>query len=96
VIHFKQLIVNPYSGEVVLLKKHIKFPQTLGMPTRGEEKLYQLTGMLTHIGNETFGHYLSFRRMNKESNQWFVMNDSMSQKTEWQVVQQSKAYMLFY
>lgn len=52
--------------------------------------------MLTHIGNESFGHYMSFRRLNRDSDQWYVMNDSTSQKTSWKVVQQNRAYMLFY
>ena len=40
--------------------------------------------------------YIAFRRMNKESNQWFGISDSVSQKMEWASVERSKAYMLFY
>lgn len=47
----KQLVVHPYTGEIVLLKKHIGFDESLEIPIKNKTKSYRLTGLLTHIGN---------------------------------------------
>jgi len=48
-----------------LLKKQVGFDPLLSIKTKNKQTNYQLSGLLTHIGTESFGHYLSFRRKNK-------------------------------
>ena len=41
VIHFKRLVINNWSGNIVLLKKHILFPEQLKFNLKNNEtKLY--------------------------------------------------------
>jgi len=96
VLHIKQLVVNPMTGEPYLLRKHIAFEETLLVEAKHRKNQYRLTGLLTHLGNELYGHYMTFRRANRESEQWFAVSDSSSKKTTWDAVRNSKAYMLFY
>lgn len=92
----KQLIINPLTGEPHLLRKHINFDSSLSLPLKGGLKHYQLTSLLTHIGNESMGHYFTFRRENTDSHNWFVISDSSSRRCQWEYVRASRAYMLFY
>lgn len=95
-IHFKQLTINPLTGEPQLLRKHIGFENSLTVRLKGGEKSYHLTSLLTHVGNESMGHYFTFRRESRESSNWFVISDSSSRRCQWEYVRASRAYMLFY
>ena len=66
------------------------------MERKTGQRTYRLTSLLTHIGNESMGHYYTFRRMEPDSEKWYVISDSYSRPCEWMHVRQSRAYMLFY
>ena len=95
-LHIKQLIINPNTGEPYLLKKHISFDETLIIEGKHKKREYRLTGLLTHLGNELYGHYMTYRRANREAEQWFAVSDSSSKVSSWEAVSHCKAYMLFY
>lgn len=66
VIHFKRLIMDPYTGDIVLLRKEVMFGQKIGFKLKHSEKIYTLTSLLAHSGNESAGHYYAFRKETKD------------------------------
>lgn len=76
VVHFKRLIIDPYTGMPCLLRKYIFFPQELGFKLKdGSQKTFKLTSVLSHSGNESMGHYYTFRKEGKDSDRWFYASD---------------------
>lgn len=68
------------TGDVQLLRKYINFDKNLDIKIKNGNKCYNLTSLLTHIGNESMGHYFTFRRLNRESDKWYVISDSSSKR----------------
>lgn len=95
-LHLKQLSINPNTGEPFLLKKLINFPKKLTIPVRNGEKNYELISLVSHTGNESQGHYFTFRRLNKESENWFLISDTYSAECKEQFIKMHIPYMLFY
>ncbi len=95
-IHFKQLVINPYSGEPMYMKKPIGYDLTLNIEQKTHTKIYKLTSLLTHIGNENMGHYFTFRRISKDSDEWFLISDTHTEKVSEQRMRRHVPYMLFY
>lgn len=59
-------------------------------------KSYQLTSLLSHVGNEAMGHYYAFRRLSGSEKQWFVISDTSSRECRWEYLSMCIPYMLFY
>lgn len=55
------------TGEPMLLRKHIKFPNNLRIPMRNGEKKYDLVSLISHSGNESQGHYFTFRKLDSST-----------------------------
>lgn len=66
------------TGEPMLLKKYINFPNKLEIGVRNGSKRYELVSLISHTGNESQGHYFTFRKLNTESQGWFLISDTMS------------------
>ena len=49
------------------MKKPMGYDLTLKIEQKTHTKIYKLTSLLTHIGNENMGHYFTFRRTSKDS-----------------------------
>ena len=96
VIHFKQLSLHPLTGEPVLLRKSVDFPLELTVNLRFSERKYQLTSLLTHMGNESMGHYFTFRKMDKDGSQWYMISDNLSKPCGSGYLKVNVPYMLFY
>jgi len=76
VVHFKRLVIDPYSGRPALLRKYIAFPQELSFRLKnGSDKKFTLTSVLSHSGNESMGHYYTFRKEAKDTDRWFYASD---------------------
>lgn len=58
-----------------------------------EECLYELQGVVVHIGKVDAGHYISFHRIRGS---WFKFNDEVVTAVTEAEVYQEKAYLLFY
>lgn len=58
------------------MKKPMGYDLTLKIEQKTHTKIYKLTSLLTHIGNENMGHYFTFRRTSKDSDEWFLISDT--------------------
>jgi ubiquitin C-terminal hydrolase len=61
-----------------------------------KKKKYTLVSLISHSGNEHYGHYYTFRRMDKSQQNWFFISDTASRECNEQLVKCSMPYMLFY
>lgn len=96
VIHLKRLIMDPYTGDIVLLRKDILIKEQLMFRLKDSEKVYTLTSSLAHSGNQSSGHYYAFRKESKEGEAWFYASDRRVERCHWRHVLNQKTYMLFY
>lgn len=69
---------------------------------RNKNKVYKLTSLLLHMGNEAMGHYTTFRKLSQEENDWFFISDTSSSRGSLEYLMRNKnrslniPYMLFY
>lgn len=82
VVHFKRLVIDPYTGMPALLRRFISFPQELSFRLKdSSHKKFTLTSVLSHSGNESMGHYYTFRKEAKDSDRWFYASDRSTVST---------------
>ena len=70
------MTINPFSGEPVLLRKFIDFPKDLKIDVRQGSKNYTLNSLLSHMGNESMGHYYTYRKTSGNSLEWYLISDT--------------------
>ena len=102
---FETSYVNgPRGFEVRTTKMHtlVEFPlDGLDMGPYFSEKpsesdaLYDLVGVVNHLGNLNSGHYIAYCR-NPFSKKWYVFNDRTCKEMDANCVVSTAAYILFY
>eukprot|EP00042_Codosiga_hollandica_P059576 m.919899 g.919899 ORF g.919899 m.919899 type:complete len:610 (+) comp60413_c0_seq1:137-1966(+) len=87
--------------------KHVTFPladldmsnflsaDALKSVSSKEDRKYDLTGVVNHIGSISYGHYIAYTR-NMISGSWRECDDSAVRVVEANQVADTQAYMLFY
>lgn len=63
---------------------------------RNGYKEYKLTSLLSHIGNEAMGHYYTFRKINQEEDEWYMISDTSTRRCRPEFLRRNIPYMLFY
>jgi hypothetical protein len=60
-----------------------------------KQDLYDLTGIIVHLGSVSSGHYLAYVR-SWVDDEWYEMNDDLIKSVSWEEVAQKEAYILIY
>jgi len=99
VVHLKRFQYDRYSRDK--LGMLVDFPiQSLDLSQfilnkDGPPPIYDLFAISNHSGGLGGGHYTAFGK-NKDSNNWFLFNDSSCQQVDENVLKSNSAYVLFY
>lgn len=119
-INLQRLTFNRF-GDLVKVSKHIQFDDELSLESWLDLKLfsedtakskYRLSAVIRHLGTESFGHYVTYRRVYKQSENseekqeakptndddsyWTYASDENTYVVKLREVLSSPAYMLFY
>lgn len=101
VISIKRFEYNALFGNFCKNNENIDFPNVLNMSNykllnKNQDSIYELYGIINHIGNLNSGHYYSFCK-NINNNKWYFINDEninlINDETK---LVTNNAYMLFY
>jgi len=58
--------------------------------------VYELFGVVVHMGRLNSGHYVAYVRGNDDTSKWFYISDSRVEAVSKERVMKSEAYLLFY
>ena len=100
VCHLKRFAIDPHTGRLVRINKHIDVLQRLQIGpymskvNKARPPPYDLVAMLVHQGSTCdSGHYVAFV---KHSGEWYMCNDSAVSKVDPATVYRQQAYILMY
>lgn len=90
------------NGTNVKLNEFVQYPLYLNMRDYCDRNtnqetpdiIYELTGILSHIGSINEGHYVVVLKIN--DGRWFKFNDSMISVIKEDEALKQQAYLLFY
>ncbi|EAS01954.2 ubiquitin carboxy-terminal hydrolase (macronuclear) [Tetrahymena thermophila SB210] len=118
ILHLKRLVINPQTGYPIKIGDFIKFDeqlrldQTLGLKKKENIQTYHLSSLISHLGSDNFGHYVTLRRVWHQNYQpyiteevnktqytkslWYLTSDREIRYIEKADVLKVRAYILFY